>query len=58
MEQQLTELNSRVRKMEKDHDKVMDKVYSLAKGRSEFVTRQTYNQDKNINALMYDSKGD
>ena len=58
MEQQLTELNSRVRKMEKDHDKVMDKVYSLAKSRSEFVTRQTYNQDKNINALMYDSKGD
>ena len=58
MEQQLSELNSRVRKMERDHDKVMDKVYSLAKSRSEFVTRQTYNQDKNINALMYDSKGD
>tara|TARA_Y100001938_G_scaffold126034_1_gene177593 strand:+ start:2057 stop:2332 length:276 start_codon:yes stop_codon:yes gene_type:complete len=58
MEQQLNELTSRVRKMERDHDKVMDRVYSLAKSRSEFVTRQTYNQDKNINALMYDSKGD
>tara|TARA_B100001094_G_C17455152_1_gene450155 strand:+ start:123 stop:398 length:276 start_codon:yes stop_codon:yes gene_type:complete len=58
MEQQLSELTSRVRKMERDHDKVMDRVYSLAKSRSEFVTRQTYNHDKNINALMYDSRGD
>ena len=58
IEQQLNELTSRIRKMERDHDKVMDRVYSLAKSRSEFVTRQTYNHDKNINALMYDSKGD
>jgi len=56
MEQQLNELTSRVRKMERDHDKVMDRVYSLAKSRSDFVTRQTYNRDKDIDRYMLDSR--
>tara|TARA_R100000234_G_scaffold97222_1_gene65557 strand:- start:708 stop:995 length:288 start_codon:yes stop_codon:yes gene_type:complete len=56
MEQQLSELTSRVRKMERDHDKVMDRVYSLAKSRSDFVTRQTYNRDKDIDRYMLDSR--
>ena len=56
MEQQLSELTSRVRKMERDHDKVMDRVYSLAKSRSEFVSRQTYNRDKDIDRYMLDSR--
>ena len=56
MEQQLSELTNRVRKMERDHDKVMDRVYSLAKSRSEFVSRQTYNRDKDIDRYMLDSR--
>ena len=56
MEQQLSELTSRVRKMERDHDKVMGRVYSLAKSRSDFVTRQTYNRDKDIDRYMLDSR--
>tara|TARA_Y100000004_G_C8884248_1_gene398987 strand:- start:543 stop:830 length:288 start_codon:yes stop_codon:yes gene_type:complete len=56
MEQQLNELTSRVRKMERDHDKVMDRVYSLAKSRSEFVSRQSYNRDKDIDRYMLDSR--
>jgi len=39
MEEKLNELKSRVRKMETDHDKVMDRVYSLAKSRHEFMNK-------------------
>ena len=45
MENDLTNLQSRIRKMEKDHDKVMDRMYSLAKSRSEFLTRSSYRED-------------
>ena len=31
--------------MEKDHDKVMDRMYSIAKSRSEFLTRESYRED-------------
>ena len=39
MEEKLNQLKSRVRKMETDHDKVMDRVYSLAKSRHEFMNK-------------------
>ena len=45
MENDLTNLQSRIRKMERDHDKVMDRMYSLAKSRSEFLTRSSYRED-------------
>jgi cytochrome c-type biogenesis protein CcmH/NrfG len=35
----------RTAKMEKDHDKVMDRMYSIAKSRSEFLTRDSYRED-------------
>ena len=56
MEQQLNELTSRVRKMERDHDKVMDRVYSLAKSRSEFMTKESYHRNKDIDRYMIDKK--
>lgn len=56
MEQQVNELTSRVRKMERDHDKVMDRVYSLAKSRSEFMTKESYHRNKNIDRYMIDKK--
>tara|TARA_R110002020_G_scaffold249439_1_gene463388 strand:- start:2078 stop:2362 length:285 start_codon:yes stop_codon:yes gene_type:complete len=45
MENDLNNLQSRIRKMERDHDKVMDRMYSLAKSRSEFLTRSSYRED-------------
>jgi len=56
MEQQLNELTSRVRKMERDHDKVMDRVYSLAKSRHEFMTKESYHRNKDIDRYMIDKK--
>tara|TARA_Y100001963_G_C6778973_1_gene448860 strand:+ start:457 stop:738 length:282 start_codon:yes stop_codon:yes gene_type:complete len=56
MEERLNHLNGRVRKMERDHDKVMDRVYSLAKSRSEFMTKESYHRDKNIDRMMLDSR--
>jgi outer membrane murein-binding lipoprotein Lpp len=56
MEQQVNELTSRVRKMERDHDKVMDRVYSLAKSRSEFMTKESYHRNKDIDRYMIDKK--
>ena len=56
MEQQVNELTSRVRKMERDHDKVMDRVYSLAKSRHEFMTKESYHRNKDIDRYMIDKK--
>tara|TARA_Y100001973_G_scaffold35652_1_gene53655 strand:- start:237 stop:521 length:285 start_codon:yes stop_codon:yes gene_type:complete len=36
---------TRIQRMEKDHDKVMDRMYSIAKSRSEFLTRDSYRED-------------
>ena len=44
--------------MEREHDKVMDRMYSLAKSRSEFMTRESYNRDKNIDQIIRDVRGD
>jgi hypothetical protein len=56
IQENLNHLNERVRKMERDHDKVMDRVYSLAKSRSEFMTKESYHRDKNIDRMMLDSR--
>ena len=41
----IQEHQKRIRKMETDHDKVMDRMYSIAKSRSEFLTRDSYRED-------------
>ena len=45
MERDVQEHQKRIRKMETDHDKVMDRMYSIAKSRSEFLTRDSYRED-------------
>ena len=39
LEQDYESIRTRLRRMESEHDKVMDRVYSLAKSRSEFQIR-------------------
>jgi len=45
MENDLNNNIRRIQRMEKDHDKVMDRMYSIAKSRSEFLTRESYRED-------------
>ena len=45
MEKDVEDNKRRVKKMETDHDKVMDRMYSIAKSRSEFLTRDSYRED-------------
>ena len=45
MEKDIVDMKRRIRKMETDHDKVMDRMYSIAKSRSEFLTRESYRED-------------
>ena len=45
MENDLDNNIRRIQRMEKDHDKVMDRMYSIAKSRSEFLTRSSYRDD-------------
>ena len=45
MEKDIADMKRRIRKMETDHDKVMDRMYSIAKSRSEFLTRESYRED-------------
>ena len=35
-EQDITDMKRRIRKMESDHDKVLDKMYSIVKSRGDF----------------------
>ena len=60
LEKDVADNKRRVKKMETDHDKVMDRIYSMAKSRSEFLTRESYREDsKEIqNALNKLHKGD
>jgi len=39
LEQDYESIKSRLRRMENEHDKVMDRVYSLAKSRHEFMNK-------------------
>jgi len=45
LEKDVADNKRRVKKMETDHDKVMDRIYSMAKSRSEFLTRESYRED-------------
>ena len=45
LEKDVEDNKRRVKKMETDHDKVMDRMYSIAKSRSEFLTRDSYRED-------------
>ena len=42
MESDVEDCKRRIRKMESDHDKVMDKMYSIAKDRAKLMTRESY----------------
>jgi len=45
MENVLQNNERRITRMEQDHDKVMDRIYSMNKQRSEFLTRDSYRED-------------
>lgn len=45
MENVLQNNERRITRMEQDHDKVMDRIYSMNKQRSEFLTRESYRED-------------
>jgi len=42
IEKDAASLKSRIGKMEKDHDKVMDRMYSIAKDRASLMTRESH----------------
>ena len=42
IEKDVIEHKKRIQKMEEDHDKVMDRMYSIAKDRAKFLTRESY----------------
>ena len=52
LENQTDTLRNRIGRMESDHDKVMDKIYSMAKSRGDFVSRDTYNRDKLVEQAL------
>ena len=43
MEQTLSDNKRRIKNMEDDHDKAMDRIYSMNKQRSEFLTKGNSN---------------
>ena len=45
IEKDVLENKKRIQKMEHDHDKVMDRLFSMNKQRSEFLTRSSYRED-------------
>lgn len=42
IEKDVLEHKKRIQKMEEDHDKVMDRMYSIAKDRAKLMTRESY----------------
>ena len=46
LENESKALRGRIQRMEGEHDKVMDRLYSVAKSRGDFITRESYNRDK------------
>jgi len=45
MEKDIQDHSRRIKNMESDHDKVMDRIYSMNKERSQFMTRETHRSD-------------
>jgi hypothetical protein len=45
METKQNEHCRRIKTMEADHDKAMDRLYSMSKRNSEFLTRESYRED-------------
>ena len=45
MSKTMEDLTRRVGHMQSDHDKVMDRMYSIAKDRAKLVTRETHRED-------------
>ena len=42
LERDIESHKKRIQKMEQDHDKVMDRMYSIAKDRAALMTRESY----------------
>jgi len=45
LEKDVESYKKRITKMEADHDKVMDRMYSIAKDRASLMTRESYRAD-------------
>ena len=61
MENDSHNIQRRIQRLETDQDKVMDRMYSIAKSRSEFLTRDSYREDSReiqdaLNKLHKESK--
>jgi len=52
LENESKALRGRIQRMESEHDKVMDRLYSVAKSRGDFITRDTYNRDKLVEQAL------
>jgi hypothetical protein len=52
LENEARTLRNRIGRMESDHNKVMDKMFSMAKSRADFVSRDTYNRDKLVEQAL------
>ena len=45
LEKDVATQRKRLERMESDHDKVMDRMYSIAKDRASLMTRESYRED-------------
>ena len=45
MSQRVNDLSRRVGQIESDHDKAMDRIYSIIKDRSSLMSKETYRED-------------
>tara|TARA_B100000131_G_C18017743_1_gene573247 strand:- start:659 stop:964 length:306 start_codon:yes stop_codon:yes gene_type:complete len=45
LEKDVATIRKRLERMESDHDKVMDRMYSIAKDRASLMTRESYRED-------------
>jgi len=52
LENESKALRGRIQRMEGEHDKVMGRLYSVAKSRGDFITRDTYNRDKLVEQAL------
>ena len=45
LQQQIEEHQRRIKELESDQDKAMDRIFSINKQRGEFLTRESYRED-------------
>ena len=55
-EETINSLERRIKSLESDYDKVRDRMYSMVKDRSGYMTRESYRHDKEIERALVEAK--